>query len=327
MAHDPPKLEGGFGVRVEPSDERHAHLTVEHDGIRSRLRAAVLSVPYPSGLARLLAAEPDTEVVLVERIPRGLAAAAQERGVGYLDVHGRGFLKGHGVVYYATAAPDLSGIVAPSRTSPFAPKASRMVRALLSDPRRKWRISHLATSVGLNPGNAHRTLSSLQELGFVEQDRERYVVPDPGSLLEAWADASRPARQHVSLPSEGELIKDVANVVRRLDGCASISGELAAELLTAHLPAQSAIVHCLDADAWERLQSASEPSPLLWNPGPVAVPDRIVVNLADEGTGQFGRSVDGLDLVSPQQLYVDLARAPGRGRQAADEVRAQRLGY
>ena len=326
MAHDPPQLEAGFELRVEPIDDRHALLTVRHGAIRGRFRAAVLTVPYPSGLARLLAAEPDVEVVIVERIRSGLAAAAHERGVGYLDLQGGGFLKGRDLVYYnGTASPGLPGIGAPSRTSPFAPKASRVVRALLSDPTRKWRVSHLAASVGLNPGNAHRTLASLQEVGLVEQDRERYVVPDPGSLLEAWADASRPPRQHVSLPREDQLADDVARIVTRLDGYASVSGELAAELLAPHLPAQSAIVHCLDADAFERLQPAARPPPLPWNMG--AAPGRIVVYLSDEGAGQFGGSVGGLDLVSPQQLYVDLAHVPSRGRQAADEVRRQLLRY
>lgn len=325
LAHSPPKLEGGFQLHVAPADDRHARLTIEHDdGVRAQLRAAVLSVPFPSGLVRLLATEPDIEVVLAERIPPGLAAAARERGVGYLDPHGRGFLKAPGLVYVATPGPDPAGILSPSRASPFAPKASRVVRALLSDAERRWRVSQVAASIGLNPGNVHRILASLQEVGLVERDRESYVVPDPGSLLEAWAEASRPARQQVSLARDGSLEKAVADLVAQLRGHAAVSGELAAELLAPHLPAQSAIVHCFDADAWERLHAENAP-PSPWNPP--AAPGRLVVTLADEGIGQFGSSLHGLALVSPQQLYVDLARAPGRGRQAADEVRRQRLHY
>lgn len=85
------------------------------------------------------------------------------------------------------------------------------------------------------------------EAGHVERDGERYLVPDPGSLLEAWADAAAPPRNWIGLPVE-ESLRD-------------------------------------------------------------------------------GASIDGLDVVSPQQVYVDLARAAGRGRQAGEEVRRQLLRY
>ncbi len=84
-------------------------------------------------------------------------------------------------------------------------------------------------------------------------------------------------------------------------------------------------MHCLDGDAWVHLQAASrelQPSKL-WQ----MFDGRLVVDLPDGGVAQFGAPVDGLPLVSPQQLYVDLVHSGGRAREAADEVRRQRLGY
>jgi hypothetical protein len=328
LAKKPPALVGGVSLKVEAKDDRHADLRLEHDGHRLQLKAAALPVPYPSGLRALLAAEPDIEAVIVERIPPGLKAAAEELGIGYLDVRGGGRLVGPGFVYVAQPFPALPGVA--RKSSPFAPKASRVVRALLSEPERDWRLSDIAALVNLNPGNVHRALSALVEGGYVERDGDNYVIANPGSMLEAWADISSPARERVSIPAGDGLRKAIRGVIKDLDGNAVVSGEFAAELLAPHLPAKSAVIHCLDAGAWPAVVSQVDerPSgnfPAVGLMGPA--PGRLAIDLPDEGVAHFSRSVRGLEVVSPVQLYVDLYKQPGRGREAAEEVRRQLLGY
>lgn len=326
LARQPPALLGGATLDVALDDPRHATLTFEHRGHGLALYTALLTVPYPSGLERLLAAEPEVEAVVVDRVPPGLAAAADARGISYLDRDGRGSVIGPGFVYVTPPRIDLGQLSAPSRTSPFAPTTSRIVRALLSDPGRPWGVTELARLTLLNPGNAHRALASLIELGHVERDRDAYVLVDAGSLLEAWADQYRPPKETFTVPVSGSLHQTVAETVAAMDGSAVVSGELAAEMLAPHLPARSAIVHCLDPGAWSPPQR-DEPllnRALRMLTTPV---DTVLVALSDVGTGQFGDSVDGLDLASAAQIYVDLARASGRPREAADEVRRQVLRY
>jgi hypothetical protein len=322
LAARPPEIPGGVRLTVVPHDARHATVALAHGDRRVELRAAVLSVPYPSALDRLLAAEPDLEAVIVQRVPRGLAEAARRHGIAYLDAHGRGEVVREGFVY---VAEPLRIPVAPSRSSPFAPTASRVVRALLADPVHHWRISQLASLVHLNPGNVHRALAALVDSGYVEREGDAYVLVDPGSLLEAWAEVgtrSRPG-QRGTIVVEENLHATVERLVADLDGRAAVSGELAAELMAPHLPAGSAVVHCLDADAWERLGDRHSPSLDALS----ARAGRIVVDLVDEGVADFGSRRDGLPLVSPAQLYVDLARSRGRAREAAEELRRQCLPY
>jgi hypothetical protein len=325
LARHPPVLEGGVDLRLEPLDDVHADLVVRHGQNSLRLRVAWLSVPYPSGLRRLLAADPHIDAVIVDRAPPGLDVAAQDLGLGYLDRHGRGRLVGPGFVYVVPPRLEPPRAFGPSRSSPFAPRASRVVRALLTEPSRAWRLSDVATLVDLNPGNVHRVLRTLQEDGHVERDGDRYVLVDPGSLLEAWADAGAQSSEQVVVPVDGSLRDAVHRTIAQLHGKAVLSGELAAELLAPHLPARTALVHCLDVHGWDRLQAAvGAQAPSLadrfWGA-------TLVVDLPDEGVAQFGETIGGLDLVSPQQLYVDLVRAPGRGREAAEQIRRQRLRY
>lgn len=324
----PPQLEGDVELVVEPIDERHVLLQLAHGQQRAQIVAAPLSVPYPSGLDRLLAAEPDLEGVLVERIPPGLAEAARQRGIAVLDLNGKGRIVAPGFVYVCPPAQREAGAPAPPsdllspRSSPFAPKASRVVRILLADPKRPRRLSEIAREAGMNAGNVHRVLSSLHELTLVERHQDDYQVPDPGSLLEAWADASRPPKERFSIPVGEGLVADlVRDVIDPLREYAALSGELAAELLAPHIAARGAIIHVWDSDVYEK--AARE-----WKQ-PLAPLMRAVVrvDLADAGVGQLGLDRNGMRLVSPAQLYVDMYGSRGREREAAEEMRRQVLAY
>lgn len=324
LAQRPPSLEGGIELRVDSSDGQRGVVRLRHGDVSVELHAAGLSVPYPSGLRRLRASQPDIDLIVAERIPPGLQKAAADEGLSCIDLGGRGRVVAPGLVYVASPRPELSGKVARSRSSPFAPKASRVVRVLLSDPGRAWRLSDVAALADLNPGNVHRALGALVDLGMVERDEDAYVVADPGSLLEAWGDQAQPSRDQVRLRSDGELRDFVRNLVDQFDGDAVVSGELAAEELAPYLPAESAVVHCLDADHFAALARAEVDRPRLRFG---VAPGEVLVDLADEGYGAFCSERSRLPIASPVQIYVDLAGDRGRGREAGEHLRQSVLGF
>ncbi len=323
FALHPPKLDGGIELSLTQRDNRRWIVRLRHGDVRVELQAAGLAVPYPSGLARLRASDPDIELVLVERLPPGLRAAAEQAGIGCLDLAGRGHVVAPGLVYSASGGrePRPARRV---RTSPFASKASRVARSLLSAPDRAWRLSELAELTELNPGNVHRALAGLVELGTLERDMDRYVVADPGSLLEAWAAQAQPPRDVCRFAVDGELHAAAGDLLERLEGQAVVSGEAAAEVLAPHLPATSAIVHCFDADRFAALaREASAHS------APRAGDRRaaITVDLADAGCANHSTSKDGVVVACAQQVYVDLFRSRGRGREAGEHLRRTVLGF
>ena len=331
----PPDLKGGVNLDVAPLDGQRALLELRHDGHHFSGRAAALALPYPSALSRMMSANPDVEIVLVERASQNLVRSAEELGVSCLDLSGMGRVVGPGFVYFASGPMHIArppgGDIASGesesskgrpRISPFAPKASRVVRAVLDRPHEPWRVSAIADRAAMNPGNAHRILGALVELGFMERDADRYVVIEPGSLLEAWCEQARISRDDLWLPVLGAVIQDVDRLISDLGRPAAVSGELAAELYEPHLAAEGAIVHVLDPDPLDNELIRSR-----WGmpSGPRA--GRIAVRLSDPGVGSFGRERAGLPLVAAPQLYCDLYRNRGRGREAAERVREVVLGY
>ncbi len=323
LAEHPPEIEGGK-VALRPIGGGKARLRVELGDRQADLLTAFLAVPYPSGLKRLVGANPDLEAVIVERIPPGLDQAARELGLSYLDIRGYGRITQPGLVYFAPPGPDDRSPAKTRGPSPFAPKASRVLRSLLADYEKEWRLSDLAKITALNPGNVHRVLNRLVDDGYVERDDDSYLLADPGALLDAWAENGAPARERTAIPVKGDLRPAVEALVERFHGRAVVSGELAAEVLAPHLPAASAVIHCLDPQEWARIDLEEiEPPP----PADYLAPRRIALDLPDEGVAQFGSAVSEFRLVGPAQLYVDLYKQPTRGRQAAEEVRRQLLDF
>jgi hypothetical protein len=320
FAQRPPQLDGDIELSVDLVDDRHGVVRLRQGGVVVELDAAGLSVPYPSGLQQLLAREQDVDLIIVDRTPPGLRAAAEKAGLSYLDLNGGGRVVAAGLVYMAPSDP--AARIEGSRSSPFAPKSSRVVRTLLTDPHNRWRLSDIAALSHLNPGNVHRALAALVERGVVERDEDAYRVADPGSLLEAWADQHQQPRERVWAPCEGDLRGCARNLLGKLGANAVVSGELAAEELAPYLPAETAIVHCLDAEAFAALAAEDEPSLSFGAPrGP------ILVDLADAGYGAFSSKRNGLPLASPAQVYVDLTADRGRGREAAEHLRREALRF
>lgn len=336
---NPPILEGGASLSAEPLDDG-ALLRFRHEQGSFELRAMWLAVPYPSGLRRMVAAHPDAELAVVARVPSGLDAAARELGVSYLDPAGHGRVVGPGFVYVVppragsemdqrmdrgphVRAKQAEGRKVPGRgVSPFAPKASRIVRGLLVHPERRQRLSDLAGEVAVDPGNAHRVLAALIDTDLVERDRDEYLVADPGSLLEAWAEQARRPEGRIELP----VGEDLAGAVAKVQGIAGegsvVSGEFAAELLAPHLPATAALVHCVSPETWGAIARLADN----WR-APLRRVGKIDVVLSDEGVAQFASPMNGYRVAAPVQVYVDLFRHPGRGREAAEHLRREVLGF
>lgn len=323
FAEDGPRvLPGGLEVDVKVLDDRRALIGLHGAGGAVSLMAAGLSVPYPSGLKRLRSEMPDVELVVVERAPAGLRAAVEREGISWVDLGGAGHVeseKGRVIYDIPVGAP-----VGPARrrtVAPFAPAASRVVRVLLSDHSRAWRLSDIVEMAEVNPGNAHRVLGELVERGLVERDEYAYAPIDPGRMLDAWADHYEAPRERAVSAADGELVPFVKELIAD-GGEVVVSGELAAELLAPHLPARRAVIHCLSREAFTEVSRRVE----ALNAGP-RLEGQVIVDLADTGYGASPVQRARLPIAAPIQVYLDLARDPGRGREAAEHLRRETIGF
>lgn len=260
--------------------------------------------------------------VFVPSITRGGAEAAERLGVGWFDQAGNAHLTGTGLLVHVEgrkSARRPSG----RRASPFAPRSSRVVRALLVHPDRAWTQKELIEETGLAQGTVSRTLSRLRDLDLLGQDDDRYRLSRPGELLDAWKDEYE-YRRHEIVPAHltGGGIGLAREVVERLrsQGVESaLTGFPAAWLYDefAQFRLVSVYVEGSPVHAAELAELRIEERGANVH----------LIRPFDRGVFYESSPLDDVTCVHPVQAYLDLGGLPERSDEAAEQLRRDRIRF
>ena len=207
--------------------------------------------------------------------------------------------------------------------NPFAGKASRIVRALLAEPRRWWGVTELAERVDVSAGLSVKTLRTLEADLYVRRDRRRRArLVDGESLLRRWAAIARNpfrgARRFASpIPNPDELAVKLAERLTCLGVGYGLARLSAAKFIEPFAPARVVDIY-VDRDPLDL-------APKL-DLFPVESGESVrMVQPSDGGVLQFTERCQGVTLVSPAQLFVDLSNARGREGDVAERLLENRL--
>ena len=261
-------------------------------------------------------------ILVVPYMSRAGAETADRLRLNWLDLSGNAHIRDQGLHVWVKGQPNrLRAAGRPS--SPFAPKSARITRTLLLDPARWWRQKELADATGLDDGNVSRIVRRLGDEALLER-RDRELRPrDPDLLLDAWAEDYRFDRHQAVL---GHLSGGGIEIARELD-------DRLADADITHaftgLPAAWAMSHF----ARFRLTSVYVEG------DPHVAAEKIGIRIGekganvqllgpdDDGVLAGGEEFDGLPCVAPVQVYLDLLNLPERSREAADQLRAERMSW
>ena len=253
------------------------------------------------------------------------ARILKDNNLGYVDLSGNCYLAFDHVLIEKEGKRNVRPSTRPLR-SLFAPRATRVVRVLLAEPQRAWRLEELAKAAEVSLGHSHNVMSRLEDLRWVERDQaQRIHLGKPADLLEAWREsytyhANEVASYFVSERVNRRLMGDVARA-------AAAEGRRYAFTMSAGLSLvapQSRLsgLHCyLEGD----------PAPVAAALGlrPASEQDGAVHLLAPYDAGVFHGVLEkaGLKVVSLPQLYVDLVSYEPRGADQAEHLRREAMGY
>lgn len=247
----------------------------------------------------------------------------REAGVGYLDLAGNAFLRFDGVlVDRASPKPPPRAKARLKRL--FAPKSSRIIRALLEQRSERWTLARLAEEATVSLRTTHLVINALEEKAFVEKRRGAITLQKPGELLDLWSqdynvEKNRQHMFYTFVRSPGELAAKL---------CAHAVSKKEAVALTLHSGAavvapfvRSPDVHAYFVGDRERLVKALDLRPVE-SGGTVHL-----LEPYDEGVFYRIQTIRGVRVVCNTQLYLDLINYPARGREQAEVLRRQKLGY
>jgi hypothetical protein len=252
------------------------------------------------------------------------AALLKRAGLGYLDLSGNCYLAFDNVLIEKEGKPNRRPSRRPLKAL-FAPRATRVVRALLAEADRAWRLEELARSAAVSLGHAHNVVKRLEALSWVERGQQQRVhLAKPADLLEGWMDAYSYrvnaiagyfSPERVTRKLMGDLARLAQSEGRRHAFTLHSGAALVAP--NVRFPA----IHCyLDGDP-EGLASSLGLRPA---EGEANV---YLMTPYDEGVFYAPIIKSGIPVACLPQLYVDLYHYERRGREQANHLRRTAMGY
>src|SRR5256885_12882082 len=117
------------------------------------------------------------------------ARILKSNNLGFVDLSGNCYLAFENVLIEKEGKRNVRPSTRPLR-SLFAPRATRVVRVLLVEPGRAWRLEELGKAAAVSLGQPHNVCKRLQEPAQVERDdSQRFRLSKPADLLEGWCES------------------------------------------------------------------------------------------------------------------------------------------
>ena len=278
-----------------------------------------------------------------------------QEGIGYIDLSGNCRLAFDAVYIRRENWPNRQADRRLLR-SLYSPKAERVLRVLLLEPKRPWKVQTLAQTAGVSIGqasNVKRLLGDREWIGRVTGDgaglgdgsgygygsgsgagfgdgsgkgsgsssSNGFVLIQPAKLLEEWAQNYRFARNTVrdfySLDTPPQVESKLAALCRDAGAEYALTGFSAAARMAPMVRYQRAMAYIIGKTADIAARLELKPVSSGANVS--------FIEPYDEGVLAGSRDVDGIRIASAVQTYLDLLSFKGRGEEAAQAVLEQAI--
>jgi hypothetical protein len=250
-------------------------------------------------------------------------ALCREYNVGFIDLEGNARLV-FGGVFIERQVASKPAVERRELRSLFKPKSAQVLRLMLRQPRRAWRVAELAEAADVSLGHASNVRAGLLDREWAQVSAEGLFICDPDTLLDAWREAYEPPagrRQGFYTTLHGAAFETAVRELRPAAGAGwtALASFSAAQWLAPYGRTGTQYFYA-DEAGLDQLRSVLKLST-------AATGENVVVTVLED-PGLFRDFIEPApDVVctSPVQTYLDLAMAGERGREAADHLRRERL--
>jgi hypothetical protein len=306
----------GMVVEVSGKDRKKYTLLVEikSNGQPRMIRDAVARLAMGKGKY----ANP-YGVILAAYISEESAAICKNAGVGYLDLKGNCYLAFDSVYIERIGIPNDSE--RRDLKYMYSPKAERVLRVLLKDVSKPWKIKELAQSSGVSLGHASNVKARLEQGEFLDAGSGGIQITRPRKLLEEWAKnySLRRSETHRfwSPLKLAELEAELCSYAKKEASQCALTG-FSAGAIYAPMVLQPRLFAYYSGDIIKLAEALRLKT--------VESGENVqLMSPYDDGVFIDSRKLHGNILVSPAQAYLDLVALGGRGGEAAKSIMEQVL--
>ncbi len=255
-------------------------------------------------------------IIVAPRISEAGATICKSANIGYVDHCGSVFLNFDKI--YIEKRDDTSHKKKKRRLqSIYSPKSSRILRVMLTEPYRRWKVEELSRTADVSLGLVSNVINALGNQEWIEEHTQSgFNLSNPDALLMDWSSQydykKNDINSYYSVMSMSEIEAALQSFSKQLNCQFALTLFSGASRIAPYTRFNQVFVY-LDTDitvASKELgfkQVDSGPNVSLLRP-------------YDNGVFYGTKEYNSIPIVSPIQLYLDLASYKGRGREAADHL-------
>jgi hypothetical protein len=328
----------GIAVEVSPLSDRRSDVLLSVGDVTHvvELKAQrVTNAAAARQLAEYARHQPrKTRLLLVARSTTAEARQLlEDAGIAVIDGLGNMHVELPGVILWtegrraAATAEDGAGRP-PAR---LTGRAGVAAQALLRERERKWQVRDLAEQASISAGLAHRVLARLEREGLLEAEgagpRRIRRLLNPGALLDLWAEEMRDRKtRQLRVFRLARDARTLAQTLSRALDAADIEHAVTGPAAAARLaPFVTAIPV---TDIWVSETTALDQAAAAAGADAVIEGHNILLRQAggDEAL-VFREQISDVWTTNRFRLFYDLRRDPRRGREQADRLREEVIGF
>jgi hypothetical protein len=269
-------------------------------------------------------------MLIAEAISPGAKQLLRDERVGYYDSGGSLFLPAEGIYLYIDKPPAKS--LSKSMRSLFSGRRGQVLQALLLAHKEWFKVRALAEWALVSPATASQLLTELERLDWVvargQGPAKERQLREPAALLDAWvkqlAVTRPPAMRRFFVPSTGaeDLVAKLGRVFAQHGIEYAITHEAAGQRYAPFLTNVSQVrCRVLNSRAVDEALRDLGARPA--NEGT----NLALIDVDSPGELLFREQIGGFWVASPIQVYLDLMRSEGRGKEMAEHLRRERIGF
>jgi len=308
-------------AHINVSDRPHVLVCeVKSNGQPRHVRAALLQLRnYAAHLG-----EDATPIFIAPYLSPEAQALCRENDVGFLDLEGNARVAFRNVFIERLVSSKPSSARRKLK-SIFKPKSAQVLRVMLRDPARGWRVAELAKIAGVSLGHVSNVRTGLLDREWGHVSKKGLFISEPDALLDAWRDAYDPSNgKRISFYTtmHGSALEDTARQVLGAQSEKAVFASFSAAHWLAPYGRTGTQYFYADDAGLERLKRHLKLSTSLKG-------ENVVVTVPKDD-GLFREIVEpmpGVVCTSAVQTYLDLWAAGERGKEAAEHLRRERLSW
>lgn len=259
--------------------------------------------------------------IVVPFLSEQMRKKLKDRDISFIDLSGNVFINDPGLMHIEREGKPNKFTDSQVSRNIFADKRSLVLRYLFLHPKRFIGVREIAAACGINPGGVSVALGLLEEAGYVARDdRGHGKLVRWKELLEDWASYYKQKKQrelafYWNMPSLEKMLHSLAAFSDQLNGRLALTGHAGAHLIAPFVNYQGLHAYITGAEAVNDIAKT------------------LKLRKTERGANVFllepyykesvlygVRKIDGIDVVSDVQLYLDLKNFPVRGIEQAENL-------